>query len=130
MTRMPDSCSRSTWLTRSILTCMTRKSGIARDISSPMTTAISGTMTSSRADSGTSCRRAITIPPTHMIGAVSITVSPISTSICICCTSLVLRVISDGVPNSLTSRAEKVCTVLNSDERTSRPNPIETRALQ
>ena len=84
MTRMPDSCSRSTWLTRSILTCMTRNSGMARDISSPMTTAITGTMTSSRADSGMSCRSAITIPPMHMMGAVSITVRPISTSICSC----------------------------------------------
>ena len=35
-------------------------------------------------------------PPTHMIGAATSIVQVISTSICTCCTSLVVRVISDG----------------------------------
>ena len=47
------------------------------------------------------------MPPTHMIGAVTIIVKVISTSICTCWTSLVVRVISDGAPNLPTSRAEK-----------------------
>ena len=47
-----------------------------------------------------------------MIGADTAMVQAISTSICTCCTSLVLRVISDGAPNSCTSRFEKVPTRL------------------
>ena len=40
----------------------------------------------------------------------NIMVADSSTSICTCCTSLVLRVISDGAPNWLSSRAEKAST--------------------
>ncbi len=47
-------------------------------------------------------------PPTLMIGAATSIVQVISTSICTCCTSLVVRVISDGAPNWATSRAEKL----------------------
>ena len=50
------------------------------------------------------------MPPTHMIGAETISVKVIRTSIWTCWTSLVVRVISDGAPNWPTSRAEKVCT--------------------
>ena len=39
--------------------------------------------------------------------------SAITTSICTCCTSLVMRVISDGAPNAPTSRAEKSVTWWN-----------------
>ena len=39
---------------------------------------------------------AITTPPTIMIGAATIRVQLISTSICTCCTSLVSRVIREG----------------------------------
>ena len=37
-------------------------------------------------------------PPTIVIGAATSSVQVISTSICTCCTSLVMRVISDGAP--------------------------------
>ena len=40
----------------------------------------------------------MTMPPTHMIGADTIIVQVSSTSICTCCTSLVVRVMSDGAP--------------------------------
>ncbi len=53
------------------------------------------------------------MPPTHMIGAVTIIVQVISTSICTCCTSLVVRVISDGAPKAPTSRAENAVTWWN-----------------
>ena len=76
----------------------------------PTATASTGTITSSSEDSGTSRFSARMIPPTHMIGADTISVSVITTSIWICWTSLVVRVISDGVPNWPTSRAEKSCT--------------------
>ena len=49
-----------------------------------------------------------------MIGAATSSVQIISTSICTCCTSLVMRVISDGAPNVATSWAEKSVTRWNS----------------
>ena len=55
-------------------------------------------------------------------------VQAITTSICTCCTSLVMRVMSDGAPNVPTSRAEKSVTWWKSAARTSRPKPIATRA--
>ena len=63
-----------------------------------------------------------------MIGAETTIVQAISTSICTCWTSLVLRVISDGAPNCWTSRVEKVPTRWNSAARRSRPKPIAVRA--
>ena len=39
------------------------------------------------------------MPPTTVIGAATARVHDITTSICTCCTSLVMRVISDGAPN-------------------------------
>ena len=68
------------------------------------------------------------MPPMHMIGAATSRVQVISTSICTCCTSLVLRVISVGAPNLAISRSEKLPTWWNSAARTSRPNPIAARA--
>ena len=90
--------------------------------------ASTGTLTSISQESPTSSRSAMTTPPTLMIGAATSIVQLISTSICTCCTSLVLRVISDGAPNRATSRAEKRLTCPNSSARTSRPKPIAARA--
>jgi hypothetical protein len=50
------------------------------------------------------------------------------TSICTCCTSLVLRVIRDGAPNRLSSREENAKTREKIAPRTSRPKPIATLA--
>lgn len=44
------------------------------------------------------------------IGADTIIVNAVMVSICTCCTSLVVRVISDRVPNVPTSRADNNCT--------------------
>ncbi len=68
------------------------------------------------------------MPPTHMIGADTSSVKVITASIWTCCTSLVVRVISDGVPNRPTSRAENFCTRLNTACRTSRPSAMAVRA--
>ena len=68
------------------------------------------------------------MPPTIMIGADTIRVPPISTSICTCCTSLVSRVISDGAPKCCTSRAENEPTRWKIAARRSRPKPIALRA--
>jgi hypothetical protein len=57
-------------------------------------------------DSPGSSRTAKTMPITIVIGAVIIIVQAMTTSIWICWTSLVVRVISDGAPNWPTSRAE------------------------
>ena len=51
-----------------------------------------------------------------------------TTSICTCVTSLVMRVMSDGAPKVATSWAEKSVTRWNSAPRTSRPNAIAARA--
>ena len=51
----------------------------------------------------------------------------ISTSIWTCCTSLVLRVISDGAPNVATSRPEYDDTLRNTSERRSRPKAMAVR---
>ncbi len=58
----------------------------------------SGTATSSSDDSRTSWLSASTMPPTHMMGADSSSVNVMIASIWTCWTSLVVRVISDGVP--------------------------------
>ena len=63
-----------------------------------------------------------------VIGADSSMVADSSTSICTCWTSLVVRVISDGAPKRLTSRAEKARTRPKIASRTSRPKLIATRA--
>ncbi len=127
MTRMPERASRMTWLMRSILTCMDRKSGIARMISDPITSAMSGMITTRSADRGTSSRSAMMMPPTLMIGARIITLSAITMTIWTCCTSFVLRVISDGVPNCPVSTGENSSTLRKTALRTSRPKAIAVR---
>ena len=62
-----------------------------------------------------------------MIGAATAIVHDISTSICTCWTSLVVRVIRDGAPNSCTSRVENVPTRWNSAARMSRPKAMAVR---
>ena len=105
-TRMPVICSRSTRLTQSMRSCISRNCGIIRRMIRPIATTITGTLTSISQDRPTSSRSAMMMPPTHMIGAATSIVQVITTSICTCCTSLVVRVISDGAPNCPTSRAE------------------------
>ena len=63
-----------------------------------------------------------------LIGAATNMVQPISTSICTCCTSFVVREISVGAPKWATSRAEKSPTREKIAERRSRPTPIAVRA--
>ena len=97
-------------------------------ITAPTDSSSAGTHTSTSQDSPTSSRSARTIPPTHMIGAPIISVHDITTSICTCWTSLVVRVISDGAPNRAISWAEKVPTREKTELRTSRPKAIAVRA--
>ena len=120
-------CSRRIRFTASIRVCMTRNCGTMRTITAPMATTSTGTHTAISQDSPTSSRSAMITPPTHMIGAATSIVQVISTSICTCCTSLVLRVISDGAPNRFTSRAENPPTRWKIAPRTSRPKPIAVR---
>lgn len=125
---MPVICSRSTRFTVSTRFCMVRKSGRSLRMIRLTATASTGTTPSSSDDSGTSWPSAMMMPPTHMIGAETIIVNVISTSICTCWTSLVVRVISEGAPNCPTSRAEKLCTWSKTDLRMSRPTAIAVRA--
>ena len=104
-TRMPVICSRSTPLMPSRRSCMVRNHGMSLAISNPSITPITGMETHTSHDSPASSRRAMTIPPMHMMGAMTMKFSDIRVSIWICWTSLVLRVISEGAPNWPTSRA-------------------------
>ncbi len=89
-----------------------------------------GTITSRTPVRGMSWRRAMIRPPTIMIGAETIIVRPIRTTIWTCWTSLVLRVMSDAVPKWLTSTWEKDSTERKIAPRRSRPNDMETFAAQ
>jgi hypothetical protein len=75
-------------------------------------------------------RRAMITPPTHMIGAMTTSISAICRNSWICWMSLVFRVISDGVPKPFTSRAENPCTRVNIAARRSAPAPMATRDAQ
>ena len=88
------------------------------------------TATRITAESGTLSRSARMMPPMAVTGAAMVMLSIISTIICTCCTSLVLRVISEGVPNTLTSVWAKLPTRAKSAARTSRPNDIAVREPQ
>jgi hypothetical protein len=127
-TRMPVICSRSTRLMPSMRTCMSRNFGTIRAMTSPIATISTGTQTAISQDRPTSSCKAMATPPTHMIGAATSIVQDTSTSICTCCTSFVLRVISDGAPNRPSSCAENSPTRWKRAERTSRPKPIPVRA--
>ena len=69
-------------------------------------------------------------PPIASSGAVTSIVAPIIASICTCCTSFVLRVMSDPGPNFDTSRSEKPLTFSYTSRRMSRPAAIEERAAK
>ena len=123
-TRMPVICSRSTWLTRSMRSCMNSNVGMSRITTMPMLPTSTGIATTRISESGPSSRTAMNRPPTIMIGALTNSVQSMTTSICICCTSLVMRVISDAAPKLLTSAVANDVTRRKSAPRTSRPNAI------
>ena len=64
------------------------------------------------------------MPPTIMIGAATSSVQIISTSICTCWTSLVMRVISDGAPKLADLLGGEVGDAVEQALRTSRPKPM------
>jgi hypothetical protein len=127
-TRTPVICSRSSRLTSSMRPCINRKLGTIRVTMNATEASSAGIATASSQDRPRSSRIAMTTPPTIMIGAATISVHDIRTSIWTCCTSLVSRVISDGAPKCWTSRCENDPTRLKIAARTSRPNPIAVRA--
>ena len=71
-----------------------------------ITTTAAGMQTASTTDRPRSSRTAITMPSTIVIGADTIIVHADTTMIWTCCTSLVMRVMSDGAPKRPTSSAE------------------------
>ena len=129
-TRIPAICSRRIWFTRSMRDCMSVNCGCMRKKTVPTLRISPGIETMRIRERGPSSRIARIVPPTIVIGATINRVQAISTSICTCCTSLVMRVISDGAPNSPTSRAENPVTLWNRSRRTSRPKLIAARAPQ
>ncbi len=98
ITRTPAICSRSTLLMASIRSCMSRNSGRILEMIRVTSTPSTGTATTRMDDSFTFWFSARMIPPTQMIGADTRRVKVMMASIWTCCTSLVVRVISDGVP--------------------------------
>ena len=70
------------------------------------------------------------MPPMARSGALTSIVAPIIASIWTCCTSLVLRVISEPAPNCESSRSEKPLTRSNTSRRMSRPAAIAARAAK
>ena len=101
-----------------------------RLITSPTMNSSSGTATPISQLRPTSCCNAMTMPPIANSGAVTIMVDPIIVSICTCCTSLVLRVMSDPAPNDDTSRSENPLTLSKMSRRRSRPRLIAARAAK
>ncbi len=108
--------------------CIIRKLGTIRVMIRPSASASTGTVTATSQERPTSTWIAITMPPTIMIGAITISVHDISTSICTCCTSLVSRVIRLGAPKCCTSRWLNMPTRWKIAARTSRPKPMAVRA--
>ncbi len=127
-TRTPAICSRNTVLTRSMRVCICWNAGVIRTMMNPSTTISIGMATSRTIDSPASSRMASTVPITIVNGAAIIIVAVITMSSCTCWTSFVIRVISDGAPKWLISRAENSVTRRKIEPRTSRPNPIATLA--
>ncbi|CAB4852301.1 unannotated protein [freshwater metagenome] len=102
--------------------------GTIRDTITAIAATSTPTLTTMSHASPMSCLSAMMIPPTHMIGADTIIVQVSRTSICTCWTSLVVRVMSEGAPNRVISRAENEPTRWKTEARTSRPKAIELRA--
>jgi len=86
--------------------CITVNCGTMRDTTAAISVTMTGTATSRIPDSCGSSRSAMTTPPTIIIGAATSIVHDICTSIWTCCTSLVMRVMSEGGPKCATSCAE------------------------
>ena len=117
---MPVICSRRTWFVRSMRFCMFSNCGISRMTTRPTLHANAGMATTRISESGPSSRMAKNKPPTIMIGAATKSVQIMTTSICTCWTSLVIRVMSDDAPNVLTSAAENAVTPRNKAPRAHR----------
>ncbi len=127
-TRIPVICSRRTRLIWSMRSCIFWNAGIMFATIVPRTTAADGMATARITDRPMSSRSAITMPTVMVIGAPIAIVHVMITSIWTCCTSFVMRVISDGAPKAPTSRAENSVTWWNSEARISRPKPMATFA--
>ncbi len=125
---MPAICSRRIRLTASIRICIRRKLGTIRLTTRPTQTKSAGTTTASSHPRPASSRSAITTPPTIISGEVTAMMQAIATSICTCCTSLVVRVISEGAPKAPHLAGGEGADPGKSAPRRSRPRLIAVRA--
>ena len=128
MVRTPVICSRRMAFTRSTKPCIRPNSGRLRHRISATISPSSGTLTSSTSDRCASCRTAMTTAPIPMTGAVITIVRNMVSVVCNCCTSLVVRVISEGTPKRRRSVSENACTRSKTALRRRRPMSIEMRA--
>lgn len=127
-TRMPVICSRSTPFTASSRSCISVNIGMSRATSAPTTTTSTGTATHTSHDRPASSRTAMTIPPTDMIGAMTMRLSIMTETVCTCWTSFVPRVMSVAAPNRSVSSAPNRDTARYTSRRRSRPIPVAVRA--
>ncbi len=81
-----------------------------RDTTVRMQMISTGMLTVKIHDRPVSSRMAMMTPPIAVMGAATSNVQVINTRSCTCCTSFVIRVISDGAPYWPISRAEKPAT--------------------
>ena len=109
---------------RSIFSCIRRNVGVIRTMIEPWATSTSGMVTMKIQERPASWRTARTTPPAAVNGAARRSVHVMRTSICTCCTSFVMRVMSDGGPNWFTSRLEKSFTWWKRSRRVSLPKPM------
>ena len=102
--------------------CMTSNSGPIFVMTKTMPMPSSTTAARMIQDRPKSSRIAMKTPPTIVMGAETSMTSVIWIRVWTCCTSLVLRVISEGAPNLFNSRVEKLSVRWNRAARRSRPN--------
>ena len=100
MTRMPVSPSRVTRFRLSMRACSERSSGSTQRMTTKASSRSTGMAANTTMESSPFMRQAATAAPTSMIGDIIASVIPICTKRSSCCTSLVVRVMSDEVPIS------------------------------
>ena len=110
ITRIPESFSRTRWLSRSVSFCRFLKSGFTSFSTNAARPPITGSTEKIYSASRAFMISAITVPPTSSTGAASTIRTMTRIKSCSCFTSLVLRVIRDAAPILSTSHWDRLST--------------------
>ena len=127
ITDKPVSISLDTKLTLSTSFCICLNLGMAIDIRRSTKPTITSTASAITHPMPAPVDITFNTPPTPSIGAYSTILNVSTHTICICCTSFVVRVISEAVENLSSSALEKPITFLYTCPLKSRPTPAPTR---